>query len=359
VLKLSTIPALRQQICARTLLVESVRRSRVARHHSSDHRGAPVHRNPHLRSRRDFLLQACAATTAFGLPASAATTDPLPVVEIAHGVFVYQAPYELAARGNDGAIANVGFIVGRDAVAVVDTGNSGRAGLRLLAAIRKRSQLPIRYVVNTHMHPDHVLGNAAFVPEAPAFVAHHKTRRALVARADRYLEAARRLLGDEAFVGTTVVFPTIHVDGQLTLGLGDRLLRLEAHPPAHTDNDLTVLDEATGTWFLGDLLFVGHVPALDGSLRGWLALMRELARRPAARVVPGHGPAAVAWPEALAAQERYLSRLETDVRRLLREGASMGEAAERAGLDERDAWALFDDFNARNAIASYHELEWE
>jgi quinoprotein relay system zinc metallohydrolase 2 len=319
-----------------------------------------AHHRYDLRSRRELLLQACVATALFGrAPASATALEPLPVTEIADGVFVYQAPYALAARGNDGAIANVGFIVGRDATAVIDTGNSRRAGERLLAAIRARTALPVRYVVNTHMHPDHVLGNAAFVPEAPAFVAHHKTRRALVARADNYLEAARRLLGDEAFVGTTVVLPTIHVNGRLTLDLGGRRLELEAHPPAHTDNDLTVLDEATGTWFVGDLLFVGHVPALDGSLRGWLKLMRELRRRPAARVVPGHGPASVAWPEALAAQERYLSRLESDVRRLLREGASISDAAERAGLDERDAWALFEEFNARNAIASYHEIEWE
>ncbi|MDQ4060443.1 MAG: quinoprotein relay system zinc metallohydrolase 2, partial [Pseudomonadota bacterium] len=298
-----------------------------------------------------------------GLSLSAASAEPaiepLPVREIAEGVFVYQAPYALAAPVNDGAIANIGFVVGHEAVAVIDTGGSFRAGARLKAAIRARTPLPIRYVINTHMHPDHVLGNAAFRDEGSDFVAHHKLAPALAARADTYLAAAHRLIGEEAFAGTAVVLPQTPVAAKLVLDLGDRTLELEAHPTAHTDNDLTVLDTRTGTWFLGDLLFVGHVPALDGSLRGWLELMREARERPAARVVPGHGPTSAPWPQALEPQERYLSRLRADVRRLLDEGRTMGEAAARAGLAERDAWDLFEEFNARNATAAYHELEWE
>ena len=326
------------------------------------------------------LLRICAlaAMVSSSLTAHAEPgIEPLPVREVAAGVFVYQAPYALAASANDGAIANMGFVVGRDAVAVIDTGNGFRAGARLEAAVRAHTSLPIRYVVNTHMHPDHVLGNAAFAeaPQAardpgPAagqgaqgarvrFVGHHKLPRALATRADTYLAAARRLVGEEAFAGTRIILPDVLVADKLVLDLGGRRLELEAWPTAHTDNDLTVRDVETGTWFLGDLLFIGHVPALDGSIRGWLGLMRELRTRPAARVVPGHGPASAPWPEAMEPQMRYLARLEAEVRRLLRLGRTMAEAAAETGLDERDGWALFDEFNARNATAAYHELEWE
>lgn len=289
--------------------------------------------------------------------ARAAGADPLPTTEVAPGVFVYQAPYQLLAPSNGGAIANVGFVVGRDAVAVIDTGNTLEAGRRLLAAVRARTDKPVRYVINTHMHPDHVFGDAAFKGEGALFVAHAKFAKALQARVESYAAAGRRALGKGA-AAMGPVYPTLAVEGERTIDLGGRTLELKAEPAAHTDNDLTVFDRETGTWFLGDLLFVGHTPSVDGSFEGWTQVMTELGARNVARVVPGHGPASVAWPEALAPQRRYFDRLRADVEKLIDEGATIREASEKAGLSERDAWALFDEFNARNAIAAYKELEW-
>lgn len=291
--------------------------------------------------------------------AAEGAAEPLPVQEVAPGIFVYQAPYQLAAPINGGAIGNAGFIVGREAVAVVDTGGSAKVGARLLAAVRARTALPIRFVINTHFHPDHVLGDAAFVGLGAKFVGHKNLATALAARAAVYLEANKRLIGEADFAGTTVVPPDVAVDGTMTVDLGDRVLELEAHPTAHTNADLTVFDRATRTWWLADLLFVRHVPALDGSLRGWLAVMDKAKQRACDRVVPGHGPASVAWPAALAPQERYLARMRDEIRAKIRDGVSLAEAARSSGMREKDAWDLFEDFNARNATAAYHELEWE
>lgn len=311
-----------------------------------------------------FRMAARGAAAAVGLallayPALAADPEPLPVTEVAPGVFVYQAPYQLLAPSNQGAIANVGFVVGRDSVAVIDTGNSRQAGERLLAAVRAKTSLPIAYVVNTHMHPDHVLGDVAFKGTGAKFVAHARFAAALEARAQSYVDAGRRQMGEAFDEGVKdVALPDVTVDDAATVDLGDRKLRLKAWPPAHTDNDLTALDEKTGTWFLGDLLFVGHVPALDGSIEGWLKVMTAASAEKVDRVVPGHGPASVAWPQALEPQRRYLDRLRSDVSKLIDDGADVREASEKAGLSERDGWALFDEFNARNAIGAYRELEW-
>jgi quinoprotein relay system zinc metallohydrolase 2 len=296
------------------------------------------------------------------VPARAADADavePLPTREIADGIHVYQAPYALAQPANEGATGNLGFIIGRDAVAVIDTGGSFRAGRRLLAAVRVKTNLPIRYVVNTHGHPDHVLGNAAFEEQGARFVGHHKLARALGARAETYLDAARRELGETAFARTIIVLPDLPVDSVLSLDLGDRRIDLEAHPTAHTDNDLTVFDHRTGTWFLGDLLFMEHVPALDGRLKGWLALMDRARQRSVTRAVPGHGPASASWPDAMAPQERYLRKLEAGIREALAAGRSMSEVSSGIGLSEQSAWALFESFHARNSVAAYKELEWE
>ncbi len=266
-------------------------------------------------------------------------------------------PTRWPGAGNDGAIANVGFVIGRDAVAVIDTGGSLRAGERLRAALRQRTALPVRYVINTHVHPDHVLGNAAFAAEGTTFVGHRALPEALAARAADYLRANADLVGPD-FAGTRIVPPTLLVSTSLDLDLGGRVLHLEAWPTSHTNSDLTVRDTATETWFLGDLLFVGHVPALDGRLTGWIATLRALRARPAARVVPGHGPAAVPWPTAAGPIDRYLATLETQVRAMVRDGTPIDEAG-RAARGEAGDWALFDDFNARNATTAYQELEWD
>lgn len=299
--------------------------------------------------------------TGIPLPAAAQqeAVAPLPVVEVAPGVYVHQAPYALALPRNLGFVGNAGFIIGRDAVAVVDTGGSLRAGAQLKAAIEARTDRPIRYVINTHMHPDHVLGDAAFQAPGVTFIGHRNLPEALAARAEGYLEATRRLVGEEAAAGTRVVLPDTTVAEALTLDLGARPLLLEAWPTAHTATDLTVFDTRTGTWFMGDLLFLGHVPALDGKALGWIALLDTLKARPAARVVPGHGPASQPWPQAAEPTERYLKRLVADVRRLVRDGGTMRDAAREAGRAEAPDWALFDDFNARNATSAFHEMEWE
>jgi quinoprotein relay system zinc metallohydrolase 2 len=282
----------------------------------------------------------------------------LPVSEVAPGIFVHSGTIALMTRENEGEIANVGFIIGEDAVAVIDTGGSLREGAALLAAVRARTAKPIRYVINTHGHPDHVFGNGAFVAEGTSFVGHSKLPQALATRGPYYLDNFRRIMGSELIDPVRIVSPTVLVTDKLTLDLGSRRLTLRAWPAGHSDSDLTVFDETTKTLFAGDLVFFRHIPVVDGSIRGWLGILGELEKIPAQRVVPGHGPVSE-WPAALSDERHYLMALLADVRASNKKGETIRAAADKAAASERPHWDLFDDYNARNATAAFSEIEWE
>ena len=311
-------------------------------------------------SRSTFLrgaLALAAAPLLRVLPGHAG--ESLEFAEIAPGIFVHQGRYEVQSPENRGDMANASFIVGNDAVAVIDTLGSAKVGEQLHAAIRAVTDRPIKYVINSHMHPDHTFGNAAFKADNPTFVGHFKLARGLGGRADRYLGANKRMMGDTVLEGTEIILPTLSVKDPVTLGLGGRTLLLEPQATAHTDNDLIITESKTNTLFLADLLFSVHVPTLDGSIKGWLTLLDSVKDRKAARVVPGHGPHAMELPGALVPEQDYLSAVATDVRNLIKEGKTLEDAVKVAGLSQRDKWKLFDYYHARNVTAAFAELEWE
>lgn len=281
------------------------------------------------------------------------------LISVDDGVFAFQGEHALMSESNAGAICNITVFTGEDAVAVVDSGGSLVEAQRLIAAIGEVTAKPIRYLVNTHMHPDHTFGNAAFRDIGATIVGHHNLPLALAGRADVYLARFRSLLGNEIMNGIEIVPPTKLVEDRLELDLGKRKLELQAWRPAHTDNDLTVFDSQSQTLVAGDLVFVGHVPTLDGSLLGWTKQLDRLAGIKAARVIPGHGPIPSPWPSSLAAESAYFDVLLRDLRKSIADGQPLGEAIKTAGQSERGRWLLFDEHNERNATVSFAELEWE
>jgi quinoprotein relay system zinc metallohydrolase 2 len=291
-------------------------------------------------------------------PARAAERPaPMHLVEVAPGIHIRHGVTQDASTGNADGIANVGCVIGGEAVAVMDPGGSPRDGESLRRAIRQVTSLPIRYVVISHVHPDHVFGAAAFRQEDPIFVGHARLPQALALRGADYRKMLDRILGPGG--AGPIVMPTQLVHDDATLDLGDRLLDLTAHRPAHTDCDLSMIDRRTNTLLTGDLLFVDRVPSLDGDLKGWLAQLAAMQGQGARHAVPGHGPVRVDWPGAATDITRYLTLLLTETRQAIARNMPIATAAHTVAQSERGRWKLFDDYNPRNVIVAYQQLELE
>ena len=291
-------------------------------------------------SGRNALAAALAALALFaGLPAASSPALAqqrgfdyrLAPQRVADGVYALIGSTEDFSTANGGNIVNTGFIVGSSGVIVIDSGPSLRYGEQLRQAIAAVTPLPVVLVINTHHHPDHVLGNQAFATETLAALA--ETRSALDAEGEALLENMYRLTG-EWMRGTATVPPERKLAAG-PLDAGGRRLELIALS-GHTVADLAVLDLATGTLFAGDIVFWKRAPTTPhADIGDWLQALDRLEAVSFKQLVPGHGP--VASDSAPIAQTRtWLQWLQ----RTLRDGAEQG--MDMSEMLEHEVPAQFD-----------------
>ncbi len=289
-----------------------------------------------------------------------ALATPLIMESLGNGIYVHHGIHEDMTEGYKGDICNLSFIVGSKGIAVIDTGGNFKTGQSLHEAIRQVSNLPILYIINTHVHPDHIFGNTAFIKDNATFVGHAKLPDAMERRRDGYMRLNKQWQGDD-FKESEIVKPSLLVKDKLTLDLGDRALLLTAYPTAHTNTDLTVYDKKSSTLWTGDLLFVERTPSIDGDIKGWLAVINELKTNEAEYAIPGHSSSLkdANWKAQLNNEERYLWTLLNDIRNSIKKGEVMEKAMGTAAASERTYWQLFDIVNRRNVNNIYPLLEWE
>ena len=301
-----------------------------------------------------FLLMSCAQAQ----EKTTASADSFAIENIGNGIYVHHGQHLDIDTGYQGDICNISFVVGSKGVAVIDTGGSLKTGTKLRDAIKNVTDKPILYVINSHVHPDHIFGNAAFLQDKAQFIGHEKLATAMQLRKEAYDKLNLKYMGDNA-KGSEIVLPTIMVKAPIDLDLGDRTLTIMPYPTAHTNTDVSVIDSKTSTLFTGDLLFIERTPVLEGDIKGLIAAIDTLKTYPVKQVVPGHGPFTKDWVTALNNEQRYLNAVLTDIRANIKAGKTMGEAMDTAAAGERDKWLLFDIANRRNVNTLYPALEFE
>lgn len=260
------------------------------------------------------LLSTCLTTLAGDVPQLA---------KISEHVYAYVGTTHASPAGNAFG-ANAGVVVGRDAVLVVDTLVSAKHATRFLADIRKVTDKPIRYVVNTHWHLDHSWGNCVFINQGAVVIAHENSRQSMLssdytlARADRYGMTASDL------EGTVLLPPAITFKQDMTIDLGGVTVQLNYPGAAHTSGSITAYVPQDKVLFVGDILFTRYHPNIgEGDLVSWQKVLEDLQKTPATQIIPGHGP--VSTPAHLKQMQQYIQTFDTVARELC-QGKSAADA---------------------------------
>lgn len=280
--------------------------------------------------------------------------------EVAPGIFVHQGEHLDVDETYHGDIANIGFIVGEEAIAVVDTGGSLEIGRELELAIKKISNLPIKYVINTHVHLDHIYGNAIFKKRGTDFIGHIELPRAMIARKDFYEKTNLQYLEIPPEESIQIP-PTILIkpNQSKNFDLGNRIIKITGYPISHTNTDITVEDLKTKTLWAGDLLFIERTPVIDGDVHGFIAVINEILKLDVIQVIPGHGSPTKEWREAFKKEQDYFKLLRDEVRLAIDDDQDLQLTIETAGQTESKKWELFEIQNARNINKIFPMMEWE
>lgn len=236
------------------------------------------------------------------------------LTKIADNVYSYVGAKD-ASPANSFA-ANAGIVIGRDGILVVDTLISAKEGQRFLADIRKISDKPIKYVVNTHTHLDHAFGNCIFAKLGAILIAHDADRRLL----EKIGETTLKNIGNyglkpEEMAGTEIFLPSLTFSEKMTVDLGGETVELIRVAPSHTEGSVIVYLPAKKLLFSGDILFTDFHPYLaDGDIPGWTRTLDALLAMDVEWIIPGHGP--LSTKKDLREMKEYLLLFDAKAREL-------------------------------------------
>ena len=350
-----------------------------------------------------FAALALAALSALG--AGFPPERQFRTVEVAPGILAF------IAAPTTGPIpsGNVVAVIGKEAVLVVDSGRFPTLARRMVAEIRKRTDKPVRYLVHTHWHLDHIVADAVFREAWPGVivVSTDHTRRKIaekqvayvrdIAKIDaeyagglkQYLEGGKRRDGSpipenvrkyltqqiadiglesSEVSGVPLVVPNLAFEKELSVDLGERLVRIAFLGKGNTAGDAVVVVPDARVVATGDLL-VSPVPyGYGGHPAEWIETLKVLSAIDAAAIVPGHGDVMRDWGYA-AKVSALLAALRAQVADAVAAGATLEETRKRVNLETPRAgftgndWELeqaFDDFFVHSAVdRAYQELKGE
>ena len=290
--------------------------------------------------------------------AAQAQDTPVPTA-VAPGVWMVQGSSALGSSVNRNFISNAGFVVTDEGVVVIDALGSPALAEELLAQIRRITTKPVRWVIVTHYHADHIYGLQTFKDAGASVIAQRAAGAYLNSEtAQQRLKASREELFPWIDEHTRLVPADRWIDGAQTLTLGGMDFQLQPVGPSHTPEDLVVYVPKLRTLFAGDLVFRGRVPFVgQADSRRWVeALDRLIAFKPSL-IVPGHGPASRSAEADLRLTRDYLLHLRQTMGEAARNLEPFEDAYAKADWSRFEHLPLFKAANRINAYNTYLLME--
>ncbi|MBI5639192.1 MAG: MBL fold metallo-hydrolase [Nitrospirae bacterium] len=272
------------------------------------------------------------------------------LTKIAEGIYSYLDEKNPAPSSSFGA--NAGIIIGKEGIVVVDTLISSKEAQRFINEIKAISDKPIRYVVNTHEHLDHSLGNSDFIRLGAVVVSHANCKKNAEAAASTILQKAKNYgLTDELLQGTKVATASLTFNNRMEIDLGDRKVELIYTGASHTDGSILVYVPDARVIFAGDILFTDVHPYMgDGEIKGWTNVLDNISAMDIVSIVPGHGP--LSTKKDLQEMRQYLLTFERIGRELSAQGKDSNYIAAEI-IKAAPKRQFFEVFVAGNVAALY------
>lgn len=315
-------------------------------------------------------LAVCVAAPVFAdeAPSYAPITIPLDIKQVPDKPIWYSTGNPgIPGKGNEGNTSNAGFIVTSAGVAVFDALGTPSHGWALLQAIRKVSDKPIRYVIASHYHADHIYGLQAFRDHTSALIVaqerageYKENDQIADEKANERLDQRRGVLFPWVNEKTRVVPPDITFKDRMTIALGDRRLTLLYAGPAHSSSDSMMMVEPDGVLFAGDIVQNSRIPFMnsdDVSTTQWLNALDEVEKLDPKFIIPGHGTSSTRAKEAIAFTRDYILYVRRTMARAVQDWVDFDAAYAQADWAKYKDMPAFAANNRGNAYRIFLELE--
>jgi cyclase len=223
---------------------------------------------------------------------------------------------------SDGEDSNTTFIITTEGVIIIDTRPTPTEARKVLKEIRKLTDLPIVYTINTHYHGDHTFGNQVF-KSSKSIIAHKNVRDTLVKSGQGHLSLFKTF-GLPGIDEVEVTPPNIVYEKGMEIWLGDYRLQLLYHGKGHTNGDTIIFIDQLRTVITGDLVFNKKIPYMaDAYIDEWIESLKYIQFLKNETVIPGHGP--IGGRPTVIAMKHYLLDLKEHVLEQLKDKKSLEE----------------------------------